>query len=641
MADEGFKRKLAAILSADVEGYSRLMDDDEEATVRTLTKYRSAINDLVQQYRGRVVDTPGDNILAEFTSVVDAVNCAVEIQRELAERNAELLYNRKMVFRIGVNLGDVIDEEGRIYGDGVNIAARVEAMAEAGAICISGRAYDQVENKLGLEYENLGEHQVKNITRPIRVYRVLSFPGAAAHRVVKAKEAVTKKWRNLTISAGVAVVIVALAAVGWQYYQSESKRVEAASIENMAYPLPDNPSIAVLPFTNMSGDPEQDYLGDAISENIISALSMFPDLLVIARNSTFVYKNKPVKIKQLSEELGVQYVLEGSVMKSGDQLRITAQLIDALTGHHKWSRRYDRKTQDVLYVLDEITMAVCAEIDVKLGSGGGARLFHKGTDNFKAWECVIRSIGHLRLLSRKNNKAAHELLERAISIDPEYSVAWSYLAIAHLNDTRYGWSQSKADSKKRGVECIKKALSLDESNFIAYNQMGRFYEIQRKFDLAIAEYEKANSLAPGDSWANYFLSHAFRYACRPEEALLYGKKALRLAPNAPWYFFSNIGYAHYWLGQYEDAIYWFEQVLDRCQKGECKPKYPHTYLAMAYSEYGQMEKARTHMQKLLEYNPKFNLEDRRKSWYYKDPAYTDRAIMALRKAGAPERPPSQ
>jgi len=330
MAEEGFKRKLAAILSADVEGYSRLMDDDEEATVITLTSYRSAITDLVQQYRGRVVDSPGDNILAEFASVVDSVNCAVEIQRELAERNEELPDNRKMQFRIGVNLGDVIDEDGRIYGDGVNIAARVESLADAGGICISGRVHDQVENKLGLEYEDLGKHEVKNISRPIQVYRVLSYPGAAANRAVQAKESLGRRWRKIGFSAG-AIVIVIVAIGVWQFSQ-RTQSVEPASVEKMAYPLPDKPSIAVMPFDNFDGDTEQENFSDGLVEEIITALSSVPEFFVIARNSTFTYKGKPTKVQQISEELGVQYVLEGSVRKSGEKVRITAQLIDALKG---------------------------------------------------------------------------------------------------------------------------------------------------------------------------------------------------------------------------------------------------------------------------------------------------------------------
>jgi len=274
MPSEVFKRKLTAILSADVEGYSRLMDDDEEATVRTLTAYRNAITDLVQQFRGRVIDAPGDNILSEFASVVDAVNCAVEIQRDLAERNAELEYSRKMEFRIGVNLGDVIEEDGRIYGDGVNIAARLESLAEAGGICISGIAYNQVVNKLDLGYEDLGEHQVKNISTPIPVYRVLSHSVAAAHRVVKAKEITKRKWRKTVIIA--AAVVVVIAALGiWQFYLRRPT-VEPASVDKMAFALPDKPSIAVLAFDNLTGDPSQEYFSDGIAEEIITSLSKEP-----------------------------------------------------------------------------------------------------------------------------------------------------------------------------------------------------------------------------------------------------------------------------------------------------------------------------------------------------------------------------
>ena len=292
MAQEGFKRKLTAILSADVEGYSRLMGQNEEQTIRTLTFYRTIILGLVQQYGGRVVDTPGDNILAEFSSVVNAVKSAVKIQTELAERNAELPMEQRMQFRIGVNVGDVIEEEGRIYGDGVNIAARVESMANAGGISISGRVYDQVENKLEWRYDFLGEKQVKNISRPIRVYNLLMKPESSS---------------------------------------------DMASKERMAFPLPDKPSIAVLPFDNMSGNPEQEYIGDGISESIISALAISPDMLVIARNSTFVYKGKPVKVQQIAEDLGVRYVLEGSFLTISNRIRITAQLVDALGGHHIWT----------------------------------------------------------------------------------------------------------------------------------------------------------------------------------------------------------------------------------------------------------------------------------------------------------------
>jgi len=398
MAEEGFKRKLAAILSADVEGYSRLMDDDEEATVRTITSYRSAITDLVQQYRGRVVDSPGDNILADFTSVVDAVNCAVEIQRDLAERNTELAYNRKMQFRIGVNLGDVIEEDGRIYGDGVNIAARVESLSEAGGICISGRAHDQVENKLGLEYEDLGKHEIKNISRPIQVYRVLSYPGAAAHRVVQAKESLGRKWRIISFSV-TAIVIVAVALGTWQFYMRRPS-VEPASVEKMAFPLPEKPSIAVLPFDNMSDDPKQEYFSDGITEEIISALSKTDQLFVIARNSTFTYKGKPVKVKQVAEELGVRYVLEGSVRKSEDQVRITAQLIDATTGHHLWAERYDRDLKDIFALQDEITMKIITALQVELTDGEQMRIWAKKS---KRLDVLLKAM-ELISVSRKGTR---------------------------------------------------------------------------------------------------------------------------------------------------------------------------------------------------------------------------------------------
>ena len=338
MAEKVFKRKLAAILSADVEGYSLLMDDDEEATIRTLTAYRSAITDLVQQYRGRVVDTPGDNILAEFTSVVEAVNCAVEIQRALAERNDELPEDRRMQFRIGVNLGDVVEEKDRIYGDGVNIAARVQSMAEAGGICISGRAYDQVENKLGLAYAYLGEQQVKNIRRPIRVY-----------------------------------------SVGME-------SVSSLSEENAVLPFPDKPSIAVLPFDNMSGDSEQEYFSDAISENITTELSRFEHLFVIARHSAFVYKGSKKKTKQISQELGVRYLLEGSVQSSDDQVRIIAQLIDAISGEHVWTEKFDRNLSNIFEIQDEIAMTVVATLAEKIWQVSAKALTKKPLSSFKAWD---------------------------------------------------------------------------------------------------------------------------------------------------------------------------------------------------------------------------------------------------------------
>jgi adenylate cyclase len=413
MAEERFKRKLAAILSADVKEYSRLMSEDEEATIRTLTAYREAMATLIKQFRGRIVDAPGDNLLAEFASVVDAVNCAVEIQRELAEQNTALPADRRMEFRIGVNLGDVVEEDDRIYGDGVNIAARVESICAGGGICISGTAFEHVENKLDLEFENLGKHEVKNITKPVQVYRVLSHPGAAAHRVIKAKKATGRTWRiRLLVIA--AILIIGAVATIWKVYEHVSApSVEVASMEKMAFPLPDKPSIAVLPFVNMSDDPQQEYFSDGITEDIITDLSGISQLFVIARNSTFVYKGKPVKIRQVAEELGVQYVLEGSVRKAGNKVRINAQLIDATNGHHLWAKRYDGQLMDVFALQDKISQKIVSALKLKLSVGEQEQVARKETDNIKAYEDFLQGWNFYRRDTPEDWAKAISYLEKA------------------------------------------------------------------------------------------------------------------------------------------------------------------------------------------------------------------------------------
>ena len=441
MTTQEVKRKLTAILSADVKGYSRLMGENEKETVRTLNEYSEVMTGLIEQHHGRVVDTTGDNLMAEFASVVDAVECAVEIQKELKTLNAELPETRRMEFRIGINLGDVIEEGGRIYGDGVNIAARVESLSEAGGICISGTAFDQVRNKLGLGYEYLGEQTVKNIPLPIRVYKILMQPEEAG-KIIGERRAKPKQWQRATIGLVVTVIVLIAAVVMWKLYTppapkpevvrkeketaaqpekppvtppasaevpSKEKvvppspekvtkpttpprpKVEVASKEKMAFPLPDKPSIAVLPFVNISGDPTKDYLSDGITEEIINALAKLPQVFVIARNSSFTYKGKPVKVQQVSEEMGVQYVLEGSVQWSDDRVRITAQLIDALKGHHLFSERYDHELKDIFAVQDEITMKVLNAMRVALMHGEQARVVDKGTKNLDAYLKLLQA----------------------------------------------------------------------------------------------------------------------------------------------------------------------------------------------------------------------------------------------------------
>jgi len=629
MADEGFKRKLAAILSADVEGYSRLMDDDEEATVRTLTSYRTSIADLVQQFRGRIVDTPGDNILADFTSVVDAVNCAVEIQRDLAERNTELPYNRQMHFRIGVNLGDVIEEDGGIYGDGVNIAARVESLSEAGGICISGRAYDQVANKLGLEYENLGEHQVKNISTPIRVYRVLSFPGAAAHRVVQAKDALGRRWRKIALSIA-AVVAVAVVLGVWQFYMRRPS-VEPASLDKMAFPLPDKPSIAVLPFDNMSGDQKQDYLGDGIAEDITTQLSQIHNLFVIARNSSFSYKGKKAKVRQVAEELGVRYVLEGSVQKSGNQVRITAQLVDAITGKHLWAHRYDRELKDFFAIQDEITSEVVEELAVKLVEGEGERIFGS-TPNLEAWTYFRKSLEQLRRFSREGNLQARKLSKKAIELDPDFSGGYSMLGWTHALTVRFGSSKSPKEDLMRAEELANKLLALNDSDPHAQDMLGYIYLLRRQHDRAIQHGQRAIALAPSMADSHAFLAESLMYAGRSEEAIGEMTKAMRLAPFYPAWYLWTLGQAHYSAGRFEEAIAAYKESHKRI------PNHLNFSLWMAVinSAWGREEQARAEAAEVLRLYPKFSLQRYEKILPYKNKAVTQRIIEALRKAGLPE-----
>jgi adenylate cyclase len=430
MEPKGFHRKLTAILSADVAGYSRLMQDDEAATVKSLEAYKWIISDLVKQHRGRVVDSPGDNLLAEFVSVVDAVQCAVATQKELQARNAELAENRRMQFRIGVNLGDVIEEESRIYGDGVNIAARLESIADPGGICISKTAFDQIETKLPLGYEFLGEQEVKNIAKPVGAYRVLMDSRVTvAGAQVKAPK--IPLWRHKAVLAGAIALVIAVVGAGiWNFYGRIS-RIEPASVKKMALPLPDKPSIAVLPFVNISDDSTKDYLCDGITDEIINALAKLPYIFVIARNSSFTYKGKPVKVQQVSEEMGVQYVLEGSVQWSEDRVRITAQLIDALKGHHLFSERYDYELKDIFTVQDEITIKVLTAMQVALTRGEQARIEVKRTKNLDAYLKLRQAFAIMQSGNKEKAALARQLVEESLALDPHYSTA--YVALANIN----------------------------------------------------------------------------------------------------------------------------------------------------------------------------------------------------------------
>ena len=628
MSEERDKRKLSAVLSADVKGYSRLMGEDESGTVRTLKEYREIMSKLIQQYRGRVVDSPGDNLLAEFASVVDAVDGAVEIQKQLKLKNDELPENRRMEFRIGVNLGDVVDDGESIYGDGVNIAARVESLADGGGICISGTAYDQIGKKLPFGYEYLGEQTVKNIEKPVRIYRVLVDPEAAG-KVIGEKRLLGKISRRAAVSAIVILAIVAGGLIGWNIYLHQSKKIEPASLDKMAFQLPDKPSIAVLPFVNMSEDPKQEYFSDGLTEEIITALSKVPKVFVIARNSTFSYKGKSVKVNQVAEELGVRYVLEGSVRKAEDRVRITAQLIDAIKGHHLWAERYDRELEDIFAIQDEITKEIIASLQPKLMETQQAAFLAKGTDNLQAYLKWLQANEYFLKVNKDDNVLARQKAEEAIALDPDYVAAITTLAWAHAVGARFGWSKSPKQSLVRAEELARKSITLDDKYSDAHRLWGYIYLMKRQYDKAIAEQEKAVALSPNWAGAYANLGMGLVYACRPEEGIRELQKAIRLNPVPPTYYFFKLGRAYRMTGQYDEAISAFNKALH----GSPNSLGAWIGLASTYSLLGQEEEAREAAAKVLKIHPKFSSERFLMSLPFKNQSENERIINALRKAG--------
>jgi len=589
MTTQEIKRKLTAILSADVKGYSRLMGEDEEWTLHTLNTYKGMMSGLIQQHRGRVVAAPGDNVLAEFASVVDAVQCSVEIQQVLRAKNAMLPENRRMEFRIGINLGDVIEEGDSIYGDGVNIAARLEGLAEAGGICISESAYQQIENKLPLRYDYLGEHEVKNIAKPVRAYRAQIESEAVAR-----------------------------------------KPSEVASKDKMAFPLPDKPSIAVLPFVNMSDDPKQEFFSDGMTEEIITALSKSPYLFVIARQSTFAYKGKPVKVKQVSEELGVRYVLEGSVRRSGEKVRITAQLIDAMTGYHLWAERYDRDLQEIFALQDEIALKIMKTVHEKLPLADHARGLGRGVRNLEAFLKAMEAREHFFRATKEDNVLARKLYEEAIALDPDYAVAYAVLGYTHMGDIYFGTSKSPIESLRRAIELAEKAVALDDSEPMANAYLGYFCTYARQFDKAVAHAERALALDPNSYLVLFNAGAVLAFSGRPDEAIPLLQKAIRLNPFGPAaIFFMTLSTAYRMVCRLDEAVEQAKKGVER----EPKNHFPYVHLASACILAGREEEGRAAAAGVLKINPTFSLEQFAMTRPYRDRSFLDRMIDTLRKAG--------
>jgi adenylate cyclase len=619
------KRKLTAILSADVKGYSRLMGEDEEWTLRTLKAYKDAMGSIVQQHRGRVVDAPGDNVLAEFASVVDAVQCAVEIQQVLRAKNAVLPESRRMEFRIGINLGDVIEEGDSIYGDGVNIAARLEGLADAGGICISGSAYEQIENKLPLKYEYLGEHEVKNIAKPVRVYRAQIELGEPS----KVKVKVERKNLKFIAIAAVVVVIIAVAAL-WQFVWRPSHPIsEKADLKKMAFSLPDKPSIAVLPFANMSEDPKKEFFSDGLTEEIITALSKTPRIFVIARNSTFTYKGKSISVKQVAEDLGIRYVLEGSVRWVGDKVRITAQLIDALTGNHLWAERYDRDLKDIFALQDEITLKIITALQVKLTSWEQARMIGKGTQNLNAYLKTLQAYEQFVRMNKQGSIMAKQLAKEAIDMDPKYALPYSVMAYGHMLDLWFRFSESPEESMKLAVESAQKALALDDSDPLVHTCFSSLYIMQRQHDKAIVSAERALELSPSGARAYHSLGSALWFACRFSEAVQHFEQAIRLDPFPSSVAMRSLGNAYRMVGRYEEAIVQYKKAL----KLEPDDLFIHLGLAHIYVKLDRDKEAQAEAAEVLRIHPKFSLEHYAKTLPFKDQSVVDDTVVRLRKAG--------
>jgi adenylate cyclase len=604
------------------------MGEDEVATVRTLTAYRRVMASLIQKHRGRVVDSPGDNLLAEFASMVEAVRCSVEIQEEIKARNAELPENRRMEIRIGVNLGDVINEGKRIYGDGVNIAARVEGMAEGGGICISGTAYDQIENKLALRYEYLGEHAVKNIRKPLRVYRALLEAKDVAPAVSAEKRPGSKRWRWTAVRVVVVLLVGAGVLTIWNFFFRPSRPpVEVARQEKMAVPLPDKPSIAVLPFSNLGGDPEQEYFSDGITNDIITDLSKFHELFVIASNTVFTYKGKPVIVKEVGRDLGVRYVLEGSVQRASDKLRINAQLIDATTGHHLWAERYDRGLKDLFTVQDEIVQTIVATLAVKIDEAERARVMRKDTESLEAYEYLLRGLEYLRPGTRSGNMEARRMFEKAIELDPRYASAYVALGRTHFAMIAYGWTEFPSQALERAYDLGQKALSFEESNAGAHTLLGNVYIYRRRYDLAIGELQRAIQLNPNDARNHRELGSIMLYSGQVDDAIHSLETGLRFDPNMGPGDFMELGLAYYLKGRYDDAIMTLERGVGRKQEFVGN----HIALAATYARAGRSEDAARAAAAVLRLHPFFELDSY--GSVFRNSADRAAIIEGLRKAG--------
>jgi adenylate cyclase len=620
-------RRLAAILAADVVGYSRLIGVDETGTLAALRAHRrELIEPKITEHKGRIVKLMGDGILAEFPSAVEAVQCAVQIQRRMAERNSEVPEDRCITFRIGINIGDIVVEGEDIYGDGVNVASRIEGLSEPGGVCIARNVFNHVKDKLDLTFDYLGEKEVKNIAQPVAVYRVMIDEKAAAMLTsLTGRPSKRIGWRVPVIAAAAVLVCAVGGTIWWQVQAPEFK---PASIDKMAFELPDKPSIAVLPFANLGNDPEQEYFADGITNDLITDLSKFNSLFVIAANSTFSYKGKPVKVQQVAEDLGVRYVLEGSVQRTGDTIRINAQLIDALSGHHLWAERYDRKADDLFAIQDEILKTIVGTLQIKVNNAEYERALKRPTENLSAYDYYQRGTFYFLAWGKENNDKARAMEEKAIELDPDYARAYAMLAFIYTRDWRYEWAEDTSASLDLALASIRKAVALDPNDYWNMWGLGHVYLATGESDQALAAYKQALALNPNDPTLLMEMVELLVSLGEADQAVAQASDAIRYNPLYPDWYLWNLGWAQYMAGQHEEAVATLQKMTN-------PPNAVRRTLAAALVEVGRVDEARAMIKEYMKNEPEQTVADIRKLKYKYRP-YVDKWANDLLKAGLPE-----
>jgi TolB-like protein/class 3 adenylate cyclase len=623
------ERRLAAILAADVVGYTRLMGEDEAGTLTRFEGLRSEILDpVISGHHGRVVKVMGDGFLVEFASVVDALACALAWQEAVGSRADQIPEDRALRFRIGVNLGDVMVKGDDIYGEGVNVAARLESLAEPGSVLASRTVFNHAKGKVAATFEDLGERELKNIAEPVQVYRVSM--ASEVSRTASATLAAGKSRRFWVMGATLVLLVVALGASLW--LRPWEPREEPASMEAMAFPLPEKPSVAVLPFANFSDDPSQDYFADGMTEDLITDLSKISDLFVIARNSSFTYKGQEVEVRQVAEELGVRYVLEGSVRRVADQVRINAQLIDAMTGGHVWAERYDRKLDNIFVLQDAIIEQVVQALELHLTDAEQAQR-EEGTQttSLEAYDLVIRA---RRLLTRFDHKAAKEasdLLQRAIELDPSYAEAHTLLGLYYFDEWRF-WGRKRDQNLARALELATAAVELGPSDPATQVLLALLYQWRGEFDAANEAADRALALQPGDAITLGSLGSMLNWAGRSEDALGVIQEAIRLDPFHPANFLEWLAFAHEGIGDFDGCV-------EAAKRGiALDPDFVGLYvdLASCHAALGEEDEARAAVAEILRTNPRFTLKAYAAYAPFTHDLDRQRSVDHLRKAGVPE-----